>query len=152
MARKKMRRYDGGGEVEAEEIVVQGSRPKAFNEISAFDLGRMGGGGYGAANFGGDMGGMGGGAGGGMPTSQRLPNLSYVAPKAERPPIMPAIVRGATSELANLMGQKAPRGYGASFKTDFKKGGKVKKMASGGSASKRADGIATKGKTKGRFV
>lgn len=35
----------------------------------------------------------------------------------------------------------------------FKKGGKVKKMAKGGStASKRGDGIATKGKTKGRFV
>jgi len=35
----------------------------------------------------------------------------------------------------------------------FKKGGKVKKMAKGGStASKRADGCATKGKTKGRFV
>ena len=28
----------------------------------------------------------------------------------------------------------------------------VKKMASGGSASSRADGCATKGKTKGRFV
>jgi hypothetical protein len=28
----------------------------------------------------------------------------------------------------------------------------VKKMASGGSASRRADGCATKGKTKGRFV
>ena len=41
------------------------------------------------------------------------------------------------------------------FKSDgsFKKGGKVKKMAKGGStASKRADGCATKGKTKGRFV
>ena len=38
---------------------------------------------------------------------------------------------------------------------DFKKGGKVKKMAKGGSvssASKRGDGIATKGKTKGKFV
>lgn len=33
------------------------------------------------------------------------------------------------------------------------KGGKVKKMAKGGStASKRADGCAIKGKTKGRFV
>jgi hypothetical protein len=33
------------------------------------------------------------------------------------------------------------------------KGGSVKKMAKGGStASKRADGCATKGKTKGRFV
>ena len=37
----------------------------------------------------------------------------------------------------------------------FKHGGKVKKYAGGGSvssASKRADGCATKGKTKGRFV
>ena len=37
----------------------------------------------------------------------------------------------------------------------MKKGGKVKKMAKGGSvssASKRGDGCATKGKTKGRFV
>ena len=35
----------------------------------------------------------------------------------------------------------------------MRKGGKVKKMAKGGStASKRADGIATQGKTKGRFV
>jgi hypothetical protein len=37
----------------------------------------------------------------------------------------------------------------------FKHGGNVKKYASGGavsSASKRADGIAVKGKTKGRFV
>lgn len=37
----------------------------------------------------------------------------------------------------------------------MKCGGKVKKMKSGGStgsASKRADGIASKGKTKGRFV
>lgn len=34
----------------------------------------------------------------------------------------------------------------------MKKGGKVKKYAKGGSASKRADGCATKGKTKGRFV
>jgi hypothetical protein len=36
---------------------------------------------------------------------------------------------------------------------NMKKGGKVKKMAKGGStASKRADGCATKGKTKGKFV
>lgn len=35
----------------------------------------------------------------------------------------------------------------------MRRGGKVKKMAKGGSAaSKRADGCATKGKTKGRFV
>jgi hypothetical protein len=36
---------------------------------------------------------------------------------------------------------------------NMKKGGKVKKMAKGGStASKRGDGIATQGKTKGRFI
>ena len=34
----------------------------------------------------------------------------------------------------------------------MKRGGAVKKMAKGGTASKRADGCATKGKTKGRFV
>jgi len=33
----------------------------------------------------------------------------------------------------------------------MKHGGKVKKMASGGSASSRADGIATKGKTRGKM-
>ena len=40
-------------------------------------------------------------------------------------------------------------------KTDLgglKKGGAVKKMAAGGSASKRADGIAQRGKTKGTEV
>ena len=34
----------------------------------------------------------------------------------------------------------------------MKKGGKVKKMAKGGSASKRADGIAQRGKTRGKMV
>ena len=36
---------------------------------------------------------------------------------------------------------------------DYKKGGKVKCMSKGGSTvSKRADGIATKGKTRGRII
>jgi hypothetical protein len=34
----------------------------------------------------------------------------------------------------------------------MKKGGTAKKMASGGSASARADGIAQKGKTKGKLL
>ena len=47
-----------------------------------------------------------------------------------------------------MMAEEAP--VGAPM---MRKGGKVKKMAKGGStASKRADGCATKGKTKGRFV
>ena len=46
-----------------------------------------------------------------------------------------------------MVAQEAPAG------AMMRKGGKVKKMAKGGStASKRADGCATKGKTKGRFV
>jgi hypothetical protein len=36
--------------------------------------------------------------------------------------------------------------------TSFKRGGKVKKMASGGSASRRADGCCVKGKTQGKIV
>lgn len=52
------------------------------------------------------------------------------------------------------LGYDPRRGYvGSDLSVSFKKGGKVKKMAKGGStASKRADGCATKGKTKGRFV
>ena len=34
----------------------------------------------------------------------------------------------------------------------MKKGGGVKKMASGGSASARADGVAQRGKTKGKML
>jgi hypothetical protein len=55
------------------------------------------------------------------------------------------------------MGDRGASGYGASIRGRFKEGGEVKKkpkkMAKGGStASKRADGCAQKGKTKGRFV
>ena len=35
---------------------------------------------------------------------------------------------------------------------NMKRGGKVKKMAKGGSASKRADGCAQRGKTRGKMV
>jgi hypothetical protein len=50
-----------------------------------------------------------------------------------------------------------PAANGANFATPMKRGGKVKKMASGGmtsksSASRRGDGIASRGKTKGRMV
>jgi hypothetical protein len=36
--------------------------------------------------------------------------------------------------------------------TGMKKGGKVKKYAKGGTASKRADGCAVKGKTRGKMI
>ena len=41
--------------------------------------------------------------------------------------------------------------YAANNQTAFKKGGAVKKMAMGGSASARADGIAQRGKTRGKM-
>ena len=67
-----------------------------------------------------------------------------------RPPSTGVVGPMAGSPMAG-----GPMGGGPAMvdTANFKKGGKVKKMAKGGStASKRADGCATKGKTKGRFV
>jgi hypothetical protein len=57
-------------------------------------------------------------------------------------------------ELRNLLDKNLPDPTQKSFKRpEMKKGGVVKKMAAGGSvASRRADGCATRGKTKGRMV
>jgi len=71
------------------------------------------------------------------------------------PAQMPSAVQFAGS---GAPGPYAPGGVGARLSFRFAEGGKVKakakakKMAKGGSASSRADGCATKGKTKGRFV
>ena len=58
-------------------------------------------------------------------------------------------MRGRPMMNEVMVAEEAPAGSPM-----MRKGGKVKakKMAAGGSASKRADGCATKGKTKGRFV
>jgi hypothetical protein len=48
--------------------------------------------------------------------------------------------------------KKQDKAYNESLTTENKRTGGMTKMASGGSASSRADGVATKGKTKGRFV
>jgi hypothetical protein len=56
---------------------------------------------------------------------------------------------------ANTMRESVPkeaRDYELAIDSGYKKGGAVKKMAKGGSASSRADGCATKGKTRGKFV
>jgi len=45
-----------------------------------------------------------------------------------------------------------PEQPGSAIRVDGKPVKPMKKMAGGGSASSRADGCATKGKTKGRFV
>ena len=42
-------------------------------------------------------------------------------------------------------------GIGDTVGAGYSRGGKVKKMANGGSASSRADGIAIKGKTRGKM-
>jgi len=69
-----------------------------------------------------------------------------------------AIERGAERNIRDVMREGS--GSGGSKPRDeelnagasaMKRGGKVKKMASGGSASSRADGIATKGKTRGKI-
>jgi hypothetical protein len=46
---------------------------------------------------------------------------------------------------------KGRRNTGKDFELGIKKGGAIKKMAMGGSASKRGDGIAMKGKTRGKM-
>lgn len=157
---KKTKRYDAGGE-----IVVTGRRSSP--EISAFDLSRIGGmGGMGNAAGMSFMGGSSGGGGGGA-SSQRIAELTAPSAGAKaRPAIVPAVIRQPQTTLGNLAGARSPKGYGATFRGNFAKGGKAegeptggkkkskaKRYATGGStASKRADGCAIKGKTKGRFV
>lgn len=158
MARKKMRRFARGGGFQAsDEIIVRGKRP--MDEISTFDLSRIGG-----------TGGLGGGLGSGMgitggtavDNSQRVPSLpAPPMPTRDRMPVTPAVVRQPQSTLGDIAGARAPTGYGARMRMGFAEGGKAKakpkpkKMAKGGavsSASKRADGCATKGKTRGKMV
>jgi len=44
------------------------------------------------------------------------------------------------------------KGYGVKWTKEFSKGGNVKKEGKTGSASKRADGIAQRGKTRGKVI
>ena len=135
------KRYADGGGVD-EELIVEGMRPQNFNLASL--------------NRGPSSGGMGPsmpGGGGGMPA----PAMGSAPARAPMPigrtaGYLGPTIRGEGGERVSMgMGRRGAIGAGASI--PFKKGGKVKKMAKGGStASKRADGCATKGKTKGRFV
>ena len=82
----------------------------------------------------------------------RPPNAGVVGPMVRSPMADGPMIR---SPMAGGPMAGGPMGGGPAMvdTANFKKGGKVKKMAKGGStASKRADGCATKGKTKGRFV
>jgi hypothetical protein len=66
------------------------------------------------------------------------------------------VTKYSLKERGKMQSDRAPTDY-RPVNERFKRGGKVKRMASGGmtsnvsSASKRADGIATKGKTRGKI-
>jgi hypothetical protein len=93
-------------------------------------------------------------------SSSRVPTSEQAA--ANRSAAMDKI-KGVGSSIGDYFGsldstarymKKKPGGLDQGSGGDYKRGGKVKKMASGGmtsSASKRADGIATKGKTRGKM-
>jgi len=147
MARMK-KRYDDGGE-----IVVTGKRE---NQVDMDTLDRM------MRTRGG-----GSGAGGGGGSSQRFVAVPIPSPSDNvrfgrtRTPI--GSLYGPNVDVSDRLSFSAGFGkgalgsdskplFGANARLAFKKGGKAKKMAAGGSASKRADGIVTKGKTKGRMV
>ena len=146
------KRYRDGGvinnnvmRVEPEDapVTVTGRR---FGSFNLADLGLPSGGGMGPSM-------PGGGGGGGMsaPTTSSAPARAPM-PVGRTAGYLGPTIRGEGGERVSMgMGRRGAIGVGASL--PFKKGGKVKKMAKGGStASKRADGCATKGKTKGRFV
>ena len=136
------KRYADGGGVD-EELVVEGMRPQNFN-LASLTRGPASGG----------MGPSMPGGGGGMPAP---PPAARMAASRQAPPIartagyLGPTFGGDEGRVSLGVGRRGAIGAGAAI--PFKKGGKVKKMAKGGStASKRADGCATKGKTKGRFV
>jgi hypothetical protein len=60
--------------------------------------------------------------------------------------------RMASKMNPGFMAMMAKKKAGAKAEMPMKKGGAAKKMAMGGSASSRADGVAVKGKTKGKML
>jgi len=76
-----------------------------------------------------------------------IPKVGETKPEIEKRSINLNPDYAADDELRQINSRMQP--------AEMRKGGKVKKMASGGkvsSASKRADGCCVKGKTKGRMV
>ena len=93
---------------------------------------------------------------GGITTSRGPAGKPITGPKLTfggiNPPQLPSAVQQAGS---GAPGPRMQPGVGARLGFRFAEGGKakvkkVKKMAKGGSASSRADGIARKGKTRGK--
>ena len=140
---KHKKRYADGGTVD-EELVVEGMRPENF-DLEGLSRARA---------MGPSMprGGGGGGRAAAMTPSRDADRRASFLPVARTAGYLGPTYRGEGGERVSIgRGRQGDVGVGASI--PFKKGGKVKKMAKGGStASKRADGCATKGKTKGRMV
>ena len=137
MARKKVKRYAAG-----DEIVVSGQRRAQPDAASDFMLERMLR--QPVTGVGDGMGGGGGGGGRRPLTPTPLP--APASTSSTGPRITPTAISQPRSTLGTLTGTNPPRGYGVKMATRFKKGGSVS------SASKRADGCATKGKTRGKLV
>lgn len=136
MARKKAKRYAAG-----DEIVVTGQRRAQPDAASDFMLERMMRDSSALGNMGGGMGG-----GGGRRPITSDPLSAPASTSSAGPRITPTAISQPRSTLGTLTGTNPPRGYGVKMSTRFKKGGSVS------SASKRADGCATKGKTRGKMV
>lgn len=145
MMKKRKKRYADGGEV-MDEMIVTGQRPQSIG----FDMNRM------MGTTGGRMGPPSPTSGGMGPSARMAPAPTPVQSRRQMPIARTAGYVGPTLRGDNFQvsAGAGPRGaIGAGGRFAFKKGGAVKKMAKGGStASKRADGCAIKGKTKGRFV
>ena len=146
----KKRKFNDGGQFDGPEIVAKGR----VNIDPTFNLSRLGR----EGGAGGDMGGgLGGGMGGGAPSQRMMPLGKPPMPEQSRMAMTPAVLRQQPSPVGKLAGDRGATGYGGSFRMGFAEGGKakakpVKKMAKGGSVSKRADGCCSKGKTKGKMV
>jgi hypothetical protein len=69
--------------------------------------------------------------------------------------LIPAAIADRRQRKKDAAGREVPmtpQEQAQTAATGMKKGGSIKKMASGGSASKRADGCAQRGKTRGKMV
>jgi len=75
----------------------------------------------------------------------------YVKRK-DGPPYNPTVAKKAQAVQREVMNEGRRETRGTVPAEALKKGGTVKKMASGGSVSSRADGCAQRGKTKGKIV
>ena len=142
---KRKKRYADGGMVD-EEIVVEGMRPENF-DLEGLSRARV----MGPSMPSGARGG--GGRAAAVTPSRDADRRASFLPVARTAGYLGPTYRGEGGERVSIgRGRQGDVGVGASI--PFKKGGKVKKMAKGGSvsASRRGDGIARKGKTKGRMV